>query len=317
MPRSTASFISYDLRPAKQTERRILIDILSAIGDSEIRIRDYRYIGMGGNQFYDFLLMHRYLGIRNMISLEHDPEMHCRASFNVPYKFISVQQKTADEFLAEDLFSCRSVIWLDYDGGISPSVFQDIQSLSTKMKLQDFVFITLAGAPPKSIQKSSDKEKLIWFQDSFGDLAANLQQKDMEKSAFAGSVHKVLFSGLKNAFNYRRDGRFIPLMRINYADSLPMVTLGGGLFSENKADAVRSQVFAALPFLELDDGSPYRIRPLNLTEKERGLFDRAATQPRKVSKERNNLLKIGFKDSDIDYYRDLMRYFPRYVETIV
>ena len=82
MARSTASFISYDLRPSKQSERRILLDVLKIAGDCGLPISDYRYVGMGANRFYDFLLIHRYIGIRNMVSLEHDPIMYKRSIFN-------------------------------------------------------------------------------------------------------------------------------------------------------------------------------------------------------------------------------------------
>ncbi len=64
MTRSTARFISYDLRPAKQSERTILLDLLRLTSDSGLNITGYRYVGMGANRFYDFLLMHKYLGLK-------------------------------------------------------------------------------------------------------------------------------------------------------------------------------------------------------------------------------------------------------------
>src|SRR4051794_25050618 len=90
-PRSTARFIPYDLRPAKQSERKILVDLLKTGGDIGLPIGDYRYVGMGANRFYDFLMLHKHLGICSMVSLEHDPKMFKRAAFNVPYNFIDVR----------------------------------------------------------------------------------------------------------------------------------------------------------------------------------------------------------------------------------
>ena len=82
MKASTATFISYDLRPAKQTERRLLLDFLRCSSEAGLTNSDYRYVGMGGTMFYDFHLIHRFLGINNMISLERDPKTHPRSEFN-------------------------------------------------------------------------------------------------------------------------------------------------------------------------------------------------------------------------------------------
>lgn len=48
MKESTASYIAYDLRPAKQAERRILLDFLKCANEVGITISDCRYVGMGG-----------------------------------------------------------------------------------------------------------------------------------------------------------------------------------------------------------------------------------------------------------------------------
>ena len=72
MKASTANFIAYNLRPAKQTERRLLLDFLSCAREEGIANSEYRYVGMGGMMFYDFHLIHRFLGISQMISLERD-----------------------------------------------------------------------------------------------------------------------------------------------------------------------------------------------------------------------------------------------------
>ena len=83
---STARYVSYDLRPAKQCERKMMLDSFSAAMEAGFAIPDYRYVGMGGNRFYDFILIHKYLGIDKMVSLEHDEKMLTRARYNCPYK---------------------------------------------------------------------------------------------------------------------------------------------------------------------------------------------------------------------------------------
>lgn len=317
MSRSTASFISYDLRPAKQSERRILLDILKIAGDCGLPITEYRYVGMGANRFYDFLLIHKYLGITSMVSLEHDPIMFKRAVFNCPYSFVDVQEKTAADFIAADQFNIPSILWLDYDGGIGTRIVRDIASLSTKLKVGDFCFVTVFGGPPRALDRENSQARLVWFQDQLGDIALDVSLTDLERATFPNAVHKVLMAAFRNAFSVRRDGKFVPFLQITYADSLPMITVGGGLLADGQALSLKRRIKGVLPFLSTEQASLYEIKSLHLTERERVLFDKAATRPTKRSSERNQLKKLGFRDAEIAAYKDLIRYLPRYVETIV
>ena len=317
MARSTAKFISYDLRPAKQSERRILIEILKLGGDSGIPIGDYRYVGMGANRFYDFLLIHRYLGIRKMVSLEHDPDMFQRAEFNVPFGFIDVVPSTVADFLATDKSAHPDIFWFDYDGGIGPQIINDIASMSTRAKIGDFCFATVFGGPPRSLDRLSDEERLIQLRESVGDFAAQIRVGEVERSSFPTAVHKILMSAFKNGFAMRREGQFVPLLQVKYADSLPMVTVGGAFLTASQGAAYAARLKANMPYVTAPKAKMYEISSFNLTERERALFDRAVTASNGRSAERKTLKKLGFKDAELAAYRDLVRYFPRYVETIV
>lgn len=318
MVRSTAGFISYDLRPAKQSERRILLDLLKTAGDCGLPIPDYRYIGMGANRFYDFLLIHKYLGIANMISLEHDPVMFERASFNCPYGFIKVLNKTATEFIATEAFENPSILWLDYDGGVASNIAQDISSLSPKLRVGDFCFVTVFGGPPGALARENSQARLRWFQDQLGDVAGDVTLADVENSSFPKAVHKVLIAAFRNAFAVRREGRFVPFLQVKYADSLPMITVGGGFLADGMIIDFTRRMKRVLPFLSADEPKYYQIQSLNLTERERVIFDRVTTRPSKRrTSQHNQLRKLGFDDGEIAAYKDLIRYLPRYVETIV
>jgi hypothetical protein len=73
----------------------------------------------------------------------------------------------------------------------------------------------------------------------------------------------------------------------------------------------------ALPFLIGEREHIYRIKSFHLTERERALFDRAATSPRRSRADLNKLKQLGFNDSEFEAYKQLIRYLPRYVETAV
>jgi hypothetical protein len=291
--------------------------LLKIGGDCGLPIADYRYIGMGANRFYDFLLIHKYLGIAKMISLEHDPIMYKRAVFNCPYSFIDIQEKTTADFIAADTFSIPSILWLDYDGGIGFRVVRDVASLSTKLQVGDLCFVTVFGGPPGVLERENDQARLVWLQDQLGDVAGEVSLADVERSSFPGAVHKVLVAAFRNAFSVRRDGKFVPFLQVKYTDSKPMITVGGGLLAEAHALGFQHRIRGALPFLRAENNDLYEIKSLHLTERERGLFDRATTRRTNRSSERNQLKRLGFKESEIATYKDLIRYLPRYVETIV
>lgn len=315
--RSTANFISYDLRPTKQCERKILIEILKIAGDNGLPIRDYRYIGMGANRFYDFLLVHKYLGVSRMISLEHDKKMFKRAAFNVPYGFIDVQRKTSSTFIASDSFATPSIVWLDYDGGINGNVIEDISSLGTKSNLGDFCFVTLYGDPPGALHEYSAQKRLEWYRDELGDVSSEVNLSDVENASFYRSIHKSLVSAFNNAFAYRKEGEFVLLMGVQYSDSSPMITVGGAFLETKQKPDLVNKVAQSLPFLHRSGSHPYEIRSFHLTEKEKHLFDRAITSGYHRSQDAIKLIELGFKEEDFEAYRDLFRFIPRYVEAVI
>jgi hypothetical protein len=312
---STAKFIQYALRPAKQAERRILMDFLKCANEAGMTVSDCRYVGMGGTMFYDFHLMHRFLGVNQMISLERDACTHPRSEFNCPFDFISVQNRTVADFLAADSDEGATIYWLDYDDGLGPDIAADIASLGTRVKKGGFAFVTVYGQPPGFLEKQTTEQRLEYFQQQLGDFSVGFTAADMEQAAFPNTVHRVLMAAFKNAFAPRTDGQFQILFQVEYKDSSTMITVGGCFSDTKEAPHILRRVKADLPFLLKNP--PYKIRSLNLTERERALFDQAVTKRRRNSSQANLLRFLGFKKKDFDAYRDLIRFLPRYHESII
>ena len=312
-PRSTAGFVSYDLRPAKQTERRILLDLVALGRACGLELSGYRYVGMGANRFYDYLLLHRYLGIHNMVSLEHDPNMVKRARFNAPFGFIEVREQSTTDFIQHDEFNVRSIYWFDYDGAIGLEVIDDIYSLGTAVSPGDFIFVTVGGEPPKAVRTKSSRQRADWYRVTFGDIANQIQPEDCEDSTFRQSVHKLLYATFRHAFASAADVFSMPL-QIFYRDSTQMVTVGGCYLQAADDKKYRRRCEQELPFLDVKSNAPYSIPHLSLSERERQVFDLAATGR---SEAFNQLKAMGFADRHIERHRELIRYIPRYVETIV
>ncbi len=312
--RSTARFIAYDLRPAKQSERGLLVDVLKVAGDCGIPIRDYKYVGMGANRFYDFLMLHKHLGVKAMVSLEHDEQMYERAMYNVPYRFIEVRNESVLGFLQNVRSAKKELLWLDYDGGIGPEVVADIASVGARAKAGHFCFVTVSGHPPRVIESASAADRLTHLQETLGDFSGGVRVADTEKSSFATAVYKILVAAFKNAFPGDVENEFVFLLQVEYSDSMPMVTVGGGLLPTAKVKKLRKALSSSLPFLP--QGTLYRIRSFHLTERERALFDRAVTGDG-ASPEHETLELLGFKEPDLRAYSELVRYLPRYVEAAV
>src|SRR5690606_17462866 len=105
--------INYYLRPNKQVERKVIIDILLHFR-KYVDLNKFKYVGMGSIYYYDFILIHKLLGIKKLISFDAKTTTK-RFKFNKPYDFIEFQNKLSTDFLADYNWKSNSIIWLDYD----------------------------------------------------------------------------------------------------------------------------------------------------------------------------------------------------------
>lgn len=315
--KSSAKYVSYDLRPAKQCERKLILELFSCAGECGHKIGKYRYVGMGANHFYDFILMHKQFSISKMVSLEHDVSMYNRAVFNTPFKFLKVVNQSVGDFSSVDKVDGNTIYWLDFDDGISPAILGDVASIAQNVVENDFVFVTVTGTPTKAYAKLNSAERLALMRETLGDYAGGVTVEDTETGNFPDAVDKVLRVALRNSFSTRDPVGFRELFRVQYADGQEMVTLGGIVGTQGAADAIKASVIQKAPFLYSNDGSRYRIKKFDLTEKERALFDLAATSRRMNSSEINAIKRLGFNGAELDKYREVMRYYPRYIEALL
>src|SRR5262245_30820229 len=102
MTGATRSFekVFYSLRPAKQIERRMLMDGLVRLIAAGFPIRQSQYLGMGSIDFVDFLLFHKFLGLQRMHSVEYEKTIAKRIDFNKPFRFIAHSIEPAGDFIA-------------------------------------------------------------------------------------------------------------------------------------------------------------------------------------------------------------------------
>ena len=83
MAQPTDSFkqFNYSLRPSKQVERKIMIEVLLRLSKAGYTISDYRYLGFGSPYYVDFVMFHKYLFMKDMVCVEWG-EVPKRMKFN-------------------------------------------------------------------------------------------------------------------------------------------------------------------------------------------------------------------------------------------
>ena len=122
-----ASFekVNYALRPAKAVERKMLCECFRRLSQIA-RVDSYRYVGFGSTYFSDFTLIHRALGITDLVSIERETNKKERFELNRPYGSINLMFGESTELLPELDWQPRTIMWLDYDGKLNADVLADI-----------------------------------------------------------------------------------------------------------------------------------------------------------------------------------------------
>ena len=102
-----ASFleIDYSLRPNKSIERKVIFEFFASIRE-RFSLSDYTYVGFGSMWFVDFVMAHRTLGIKDMVSFEKTKKgAIILAALSTPKRTGSVLQPAASSpFMSEKSF---------------------------------------------------------------------------------------------------------------------------------------------------------------------------------------------------------------------
>ena len=73
-------------------------------------------------------MLHKELGITDMISIERDVQNIDRYEFNKPYSNIKILDGESNQELVKLKWDMRTIVWLDYDGRLNKSVLQDVET---------------------------------------------------------------------------------------------------------------------------------------------------------------------------------------------
>lgn len=314
---STDFGVNYRLRPSKNIERKMMVDILRRL--SHINpIEEYQYVGFGSPFFSDFKLFHKKLALKNMISIEKKDDYRKRFEFNKPFDCIRVEFGRSDNILPQIDMNKDTILWLDYPTELKPYMFEDIENFCYSAPPGSMIFITLRVGR-MSFDELDDSNYDTRFEKLKNDVGENNIPPDVtnielrKEWSLAKAYRLILLEKIKTDFLRPRNDRldneieFRQLANFVYEDSSKMMTLGGILYSD---EIVRQ--FEKASFDELDvvrtGKEHYHIDPPKLTFAEMRNIEKYLPSSPTDS-------EAYISDEDKKSYAEMYRYFPHFTES--
>lgn len=321
---STYERVNYRLRPAKHIERKMLVEAFRNLSEFGM-LSSYRYIGFGSIYFSDFSLIHKALGITNMISIEKDANVSERFLFNRPFNCIDIQFGYSTGILEKLSWDQRTILWLDYDGTLKPEVFTDIQFFITRAPAGSVIVITVNAKPPSLNSGLSPDEIIPALAKTVDDLKKRLGEnkvppditgRDLRKWGTAKVYRRIITNQIEEAVSIRNGTRVVgnkllykQLFNFHYADGTKMLTVGGIIYDEGQQGTLEKCMFDRLEFVRSDD-SLSKIDVPKLTYRELSHLDKQLP-----IEDLSTLHAPGIPEEDCEKYSRVYRFFPTFAET--
>lgn len=304
--------INYNLRPSKHMERKMICEALRRLAAFG-RVETYRYIGFGALYFSDFVLFHKSLGMRHMISVEHEKKNEESFEFNKPYDCITIKYGESNDILPQLPWDVRTVLWLDYDGRLDESVLRDIEYFANHGMPGSVIIVTVNAHPDP---KDSDPIKTLREAVSGRKVVpSHLRKEDLQSWGLArvcaGIIRNDILEVLFDRSAPRQAGSkfcYKQLFNFHYSDGARMLTTGGIIYDEGQSGIVDGCSFDSLPFVVVGDDA-FRIEVPKLTYREILYLDSQLP-----CADVDQLETFGIPRGDVESYRQLYRYFPRFAE---
>jgi len=317
-------------RPKKQIERKILIELFQKIQNTlNVNISEYQYIGLGSIYYYDFILFHKYLNIKDMVSLD-DKDYPNRFEFNKPFDFITFKPMSTTDFLSKNDLDKESFIWFDYDSSLirynkwkktflnTETIFEDIKIIAKKSKELDLFIVTINIKIQETLFDNPRFKQA--FIDEYDEYLSDQYKKvnDITFDKYPLIIQNIIINIFRNN-EQSHPVKFRKLFSFIYQDGAPMYTIGG-IFSE---DNLSSNLLAEKDnFFETDENRFVDINVPLLTYYEKMKLDKNILNIEKnlSSLNKEKIIKmLGFEmePSELKSYLDYYRYYPQYYEGII
>ena len=303
--------VNYALRPAKAVERKMLCESFRRLSPIA-RVDTYRYVGFGSTYFSDFSLIHRALGITDLVSIERATDKKERFELNRPYRSIKLMFGESTELLPELDWRARMIMWLDYDGKLNADVLADVATFCRSCTPGSLLVVSVNAHP----ETCTDDQRLSNLKQRVG---SNKVPHDVDPKRLAGwdlaaLSRRIIASEITETLLDRNGGRppnaglrYKQLFNFNYRDGARMLTTGGLVYDVGQESLVRYCSFGQLDFVR-DGQEAYEIVVPNLTFREMRHID-AQLPPSP-----GHTVDAPVEPEDLDAYKAIYRYFPRFVE---
>lgn len=320
---NTGRKIDYRIRPAKNIERKMMRDILLRLSPFGI-FSDYQYIGFGSKYFTDFIIMHKYLGIDSMISIEGDVNNRRRYRFNKPFECIDVKFGHSNEVLPTLNLARKLILWLDYDYLFDNTMLSDLATVTEQCPSGTVIFLSY----------NSESYKLNDLKKEYPDLESGYYRRKFEaaignefipvgfdergwsdRKTYSKFLRSCIHSQLDKILSIRNidlniEDKLIAhqICFFDYSDGAPMSTIGVMITKQKESGLFASCKLDSLYFYTSNEDS-YEIKVPNLTSKEvRYLME-------KMPKGENFDVDFRiFAEQDVDDFQANYKYYPSFME---
>jgi hypothetical protein len=304
--------VAYDLRPAKQIERRMFIDALHRLAFAGFDIGDYQYTGFGSIFFVDFVLFHKLLGLKRLLSVEHSTKIEKRVRFNRPFKQIEISMSSITDVIPTLSSDRKHLLWLDYDDVLQKSHITDLVLAGTYLTPGSILLVTVDVEPPGG-ERDGPHQWKQHFEDQAGDYLGSLTQLTDFAESNLVTINTTILARAIDSGLVAREAHFFPLFWFVYEDGHRMLTLGGMIATETERRKVEaSTVRFASYHREAFVGEPYSIKVPNLTRKERMFLDREMPCVDEWTTDEFEVDADSIRD-----YREVYRFLPAYAELLL
>jgi hypothetical protein len=176
----------------------MIIDALMCLSRKGFDIAEYQYTGMGSVHFVDFILFHRILGIRKMLSAEYSTGIPKRITFNKPYRYIDVAFKAIGDVIPSLDPDLQHILWLDYDFRINKLVTTDVVNAAAALSAGSILMVTVdVESPVEGMVSTPRKCRKYYLENCKPFCSPGWPMQDYAESKLHALNVRILFNAIK------------------------------------------------------------------------------------------------------------------------
>jgi len=304
--------VNYSIRPAKCIERKMILEALHRLNVFH-EPKSYQYVGFGSAFFSDFVLVHKSLGIRDMVSIEKDDVHKQRYLDNCPFKCIDLRFGHSNHILPSLPLSKPVIVWLDYTCRLNDSELEDVRYVCSKAVSGSFIIVTVNADSLGSTGSDVIRRKLRTTNSDYGPVYEQYYAKYDKKAAartYREIIHEEIGLVLRNRTGVLPVEEKLNCQQIfnfEYRDSKDMLTYGGIIFKNRDLGLLNKCKFNTCDCYRPSD-VPYEIEIPILTLREIRMLDS------QLPNNGSSIVRGSIPAEEVAKYVNLYRFYPSFVE---